>query len=83
MSSPLVFDPLINKHYFPALNESKNFGTLNFDARINTKIDYSINHVFIAMTIQELNTLHFTCELERTQLLTLLAMSVQNLQRAG
>ena len=31
------------------------------------------------MTVQELNTLHTVGELERTQLLTILAMSVKNL----
>ena len=35
------------------------------------------------MTVQELNTLHTVCELERTQLLTILATSVKNPQLAG
>ena len=35
------------------------------------------------MTVQELNTLHTVCELERTQFLTILAMSVKNPQLAG
>ena len=35
------------------------------------------------MTVQELNTLHTICELERNQLLTKLEMSVQNPQLAG
>ena len=35
------------------------------------------------MTVQELNTLLTICELERNQLLTILAMSVQNPQLAG
>ena len=35
------------------------------------------------MTVQELNTLHTVCELERTQLLTIIAMSVKNPQLAG
>ena len=35
------------------------------------------------MSLQELDTLHYICELERTQLLTILAMSVQNQQLAG
>ena len=35
------------------------------------------------MTVQELNTLLTICKLERNQLLTILAMSVQNLQLAG
>ena len=35
------------------------------------------------MTVQELNTLHTICELERNQLLTILVMSVQNPRIAG
>ena len=35
------------------------------------------------MTLKELNTLHNVCEFERNQLLTILAMSVQNPQLAG
>ena len=35
------------------------------------------------MTVQELNTLHTVCELERTQLLTILAMSDRNPHLAG
>ena len=35
------------------------------------------------MSFRELNTLHHICELERTQLLTLLAMSVENPKIAG
>ena len=72
-----------NKYIFPALNVSNNFATIDYDAHINTKIDYTINHVFRSMTVQELNTLHTVCELERNQLLTILAMSVQNPQLAG
>ena len=72
-----------NKFVFPALNVSNNFATIDYDAHINTKIDYPINHVFRSMTVQELNTLHTICELERNKLLTKLAMSVQNPQLAG
>ena len=35
------------------------------------------------MTVQEFSTLHTKCELERNQLLTILAMSVQNSKLAG
>ena len=35
------------------------------------------------MTIQEMNTLQLICELERNQLFTILARSVQNPQLAG
>ena len=72
-----------NKFLFPALNSSNNFATIDYEAHINTKIDYSINHVFKSMSVAELNTLHTICEVERTQLLTILAMSVKNPQLAG
>ena len=45
---------------------------------MNTKIDFTINHVFRSMTVQELNTVHTDCELERHQLLKILEKSVQN-----
>ena len=35
------------------------------------------------MTVQDFNTLHTVCELERNQLLTILALSVQNPHLAG
>ena len=57
--------------------------TLDYDAHNNTKIDFTKKHVFKSMKVQELNTLHTVCELERTQLLTMLAMSIKNPQLAG
>ena len=68
---------------FPALNISNNFATIDYDGHINTKLVYSINHVFRCTKVQELNTLHTVFELERNQFLTILAMSVQNPQLAG
>ena len=82
ISGKLVLDTINNKFY-PALNVSNTFATIDYDAHINTKIDYTNNHVFRSITVQELNTLHTICELERNQLLTILAMSVQNPQLAG
>ena len=78
----IVLDPSNNKFKFPAFNVSNNFATIDYDAHINTKIDYAINQVF-RLIVQELITLHKICELERNQLLTKLAMSVQNPQLAG
>ena len=83
ISGKIVLDASNNKSVFPALNVSNNFATIDYDAHINTKIDYTINHVFRSMTVQELNILHTICELERNQVLTILAMSVQNPQLAG
>ena len=68
---------------FPALNVSNNFATIYYDAHINTKIDYTINHVFRSMTVQDVNTLHTVRELERNQILTIIVVSVQNRQLAG
>ena len=83
ISGKIVLDTSNNKFIFPALNVSNNFATIDYDAHINTKINYTINHVFRSMTVQELNTLHTICELEQNQLLTILAMPVQNPQLAG
>ena len=83
ISGKIVLDSSNNKFTLPALNVSNNFATIDYDAQINTKIDYTRNHVFRSMTVQALNTLHTVCELEPNQLLTILAMSVQNPQLAG
>ena len=58
ISGKIVLDNSNNKIKFPALNVSKNFATIDYDAHTNTKIDYTVNHVFRSMTVQEINTLH-------------------------
>ena len=83
MSSPVVFDSVNYKYSFPSLNDLENFSTADYDAHIKTKIEFRMHQVFISMRIHERNTLNRTCELERTQLLTVLAMSVQNAKFAG
>ena len=82
ISGKIQFDNSYQKYIFPALNMSNNFATIDYDAHINTKIDFTINHVSKSMTVQDLNTLHAVCELERTKLLTILDMSVKNPQLA-
>ena len=83
VSGKIVLDSTTKHYVFPALNLPNNFATIDYDAHINTKTDYTINHLFRSMTVQEPNTLHTICELERNQLLTILAISVQNPQLAG
>ena len=83
IAGKIVKDNSNNKFIFPALSVSNNFATIDYDAHINTNFDYTINHVFRFMTVQKLNTLRRVCELERNQLLTILAMSVQNPLLAG
>ena len=80
---PLVFNSIKNKDYFPPLNASDSVGTADYDAQIETQIDKSTNHLFKTMSFRELNTLPQICELQRTQLLTTIAMSGQNLNFAG
>ena len=75
ISGEIQYDNTIKKYIFPALNISNKLATLDYDAHINTKIDFTINHVFKPMSVQELNTLHTVCELERSQLLTILLTS--------
>ena len=48
---------------FPPLNSSNNFALVDYDAHINTKIDYAVNHVFKTMSVAELNALYTVCEL--------------------
>ena len=83
ISCKLVLDYTTKHYVFLALNVSNNFATNDYDAHINIKVNYTINHVFRSMTVHESDTLHTIYELEHNQLLTILAMSVQNLQLAG
>ena len=83
ISEKIQFDNSNQTYMFSALNISNNFATIDYDAHINTKIDFTINCVYKSMTVQELNTLHTVCELERARLLTILPMSVTNPQLAG
>ena len=82
VTSPLAFDSVKNKSSFSPLKDSNSFGTVDYVDQKNAKTEFSINLVFISMTIQEPSTLHHLCELERTHFLTLLAISVQNHQLA-
>ena len=83
ISRRIQFDASNQKYIFPALKVSNSFATLDYNAHIKTKIDFTINHVFKTLTVQELNTLQTVCELERTQLLTIIAMSIKNPQLGG
>ena len=63
--------------------DSISFSTVDYNAHINQKLDFSINIVVKSMTIQKKNTLHYICELEPAKIITTSAMSVQNPQPAG
>ena len=53
-SGKIILDTSNNKFIFPALSVSNNFATIDYDAHTNTKTDYTINHVFRSMTVQNL-----------------------------
>ena len=74
---------MLKINFFSSLNSSNDFATFEYEAHINTKIDYSINHVFETMSVAEVNNLHTVCKVERTQILIILGMSVKNPQLAG
>ena len=82
-SGKIVLVPTTKHYVFPALSVSNKFATIDYDAHINTKRDYHINYIFWSMTAQTFYDLHTICEFERSQLLTILAMSVQNPQLDG
>ena len=46
ISGKIVLDSTTKHYVFPALNVSNNFATIDYDAHINTKIDYTINRFF-------------------------------------
>ena len=47
ISGKIVLNNSNNQLMFPALNVSINSATIDYDAHIITKIDYTMNHVFI------------------------------------
>ena len=51
-----------DKILFPPINSTNNFATIDYDAHVNTNIDYGINHVSKTVTVSELITLRTVCE---------------------
>ena len=52
MTSPLVSDTVKINYYFPQLKDSNSFGIVDYDAHMNTRINYSIDHVFVLRTFK-------------------------------
>ena len=57
ISGKIVINNSINNFMFPAVNVSNNFATIDYEAHIITKTDYTIKQFFRPMTVQKLNTL--------------------------
>ena len=73
------------KRLFPDLGSSYNFASVDYEAHMNTKKVYSVNHVFKTKnkSVAGINTLHTTCEVEGTQLLTIDPRYVKNSHLVG
>ena len=63
IASPLVYEAVKKDFFFSPPKFSKSVVTQNHDAHIKTKINYSIKHVFESTTIQEMDILHYVCEI--------------------
>ena len=55
---------------------SNGFATLNYKV-VSKNFDFTIHHIIISKSDQELDTLQRLCELERIQLIPILATSVK------
>ena len=77
------FDSVKNEYKFPPLKNSNSFDGVYYDAQRITKTRFSFKHVHKSMIIRGTNTLLHKCDIESTQLLILLVMSVQNPLIAG
>ena len=71
----IVLDNSNNTFVFPALNVSNSFATFDYDAHINTKIEYTINHVFRSSVNQVLKPVYMSEQrLNASKLLNVLLM---------
>ena len=57
--------------------------TLGKPLHLNSKVDITVNHIHEIMTIAEINTLTQICELERTQIFTILSLAQANPYMTG
>ena len=58
-------------------------GKINYDTHINVKLDYLFHQHVQMLRASELEMMTNICELERTQILTILAIAAENSQLAG
>ena len=52
------------------------FGAIHYDIDLDMKLDYTIGRIFHEMSLSDLKTLHHLWEVERTQIVQSLALSV-------
>ena len=83
MFSPKIFETVGIEHWFPPLIESNIFGILDYDGHKRANIGHPLNHLLTSINLLEVKLLNPICELERRQMLTLLARCFQISQLAG
>ena len=76
-------DKNITRLQEPSLINNTYFGAIHYDNHLDMKLDSTINTNFQEMSLSELETLHYLCELERTQILQSLALAVLTIPYAG
>ena len=59
------------------------FGSIYYDIHLDMKLDYTISRIFQEIFLSEHETVHHSCELERTQILQSLALVVLKNPSAG
>ena len=59
------------------------FGAIHYDIHLDMKLDYTISRIFQEMSLSERETLHHSCELEKTQILQSLALALLKIPYAG
>ena len=59
------------------------FGAIHYDIHLDMKLDYTISRIFQEMSLSERETLHHSCELEKTQMLQSLALALLKIPYAG
>ena len=59
------------------------FGAVHYDIHLDMNLDYTTSRIFQEMSLSEFETLHQLCELERTQILQLLALAVLRIPHPG
>ena len=72
------FDPDGYSFFDWKASNAKEFGFIDYDAHINLKINYIFNNVYGELQDLENNFLHLLCIQEQTQLLTNLALSIND-----
>ena len=76
-------DKNITRLQEPSFINNTYFGAIHYDNHLDMKLDSTINTNFQEMSLSELETLHYLCELERTQILQSLALAVLTIPYAG